>query len=65
MCSQWQRKAMAILLGIYLGTFHVFVRFLYVEKASLVLNCLITGLRRYSRDLPQGVSYKEVYIVGA
>ena len=27
-----------------------------------VLNCLITDLRRYSRDLPQGVSYQEVYI---
>ena len=31
MCSQWQCKAMAILLGMYLGTFRVFVRFLYVE----------------------------------
>ena len=30
-----------------------------------VLNCLITGSRRYSRDLPQGASYQEVCIYGA
>ena len=33
MCSHWQRKAMAILLGVYLGTFRVLVvRFLCIEK---------------------------------
>ena len=30
-----------------------------------VLNYLITGSRRYSRDLPQGTSYQEVCIDGA
>ena len=29
--AEWQCKAMAILLGIYLSKFRVFVRFLYVE----------------------------------
>ena len=30
-----------------------------------ILNCLITGSRRYSRHFPEGASYQEVYIVGA
>ena len=29
------------------------------------LNCLITGSRQYSRDLPQGALYLEIYIDGA
>ena len=31
-------------------------------RRDRVLNCLITGSRWYSRDLPQGASYEEVYI---
>ena len=71
--AKWQCKAMAILLGIYLSKFlgvclyerlRVFVRFLYVLRGG-VLNCLITGSRRYSRDFPQGASYQEVCIDGA
>ena len=61
--AEWQCKDMAILLGIYLANFRACVCTLFICRGG-VLNCLITGSRRYSRDLPQGASYQEVCIDG-
>ena len=63
MCSQWQCKVMATIVG-HIPRQVSYICMLFICRGG-VLNCLITGSRWYSRDFPQGASYQEVCIDGA
>ena len=49
-------KSNANIVGHSYTLAHFMYLYVFIRREG-VLNCLITGLGRYSRDLPQGVSY--------